>query len=145
MKDFYTPKEVSEILSVHEKTVRRYLRDGVIKGQKIGGGWKVSKDVLMAYMDERPKQDLDGSITPVKGQEKVRISLRIDIDIKSAREGNKYARMFMDMINSNDYQPCNFQYELDDKVAQYKIGGSVKFVKDALEALEEAGIDFFMK
>jgi excisionase family DNA binding protein len=35
MKDFYTPKEVSEILSVHEKTVRRYLRDGVIKAKKL--------------------------------------------------------------------------------------------------------------
>jgi hypothetical protein len=95
----------------------------------------------MAYMDERPKQDLNGSITPEKGQEKV----RIDSDVKSAREGDQYTRIFMDMINGNDYQPCNFQYELDDKVAQYKISGSVKFVKDALEALEEAGIDFFMK
>lgn len=145
MKDFYTPKELSEILSVHEKTVRRYLRDGTIEGRKLGGNWKVSKEVLMTYMDEKPKQDMDGCIATLDESKKVRISLRIDINVKGGREGNKYARIFTDLINNNEYQPCSFQYELEGKIAQYKLGGQVKFIKDALDALEQSGTDFEMK
>lgn len=38
---FICPKEAARKLGVSEGTVRRWLRDGVIKGTKVGGTWLV--------------------------------------------------------------------------------------------------------
>lgn len=53
MKELYSPHEVAKILDVHVKTVRRYLRDGTIIGQKIGGSWKVSSEELKKQIDKK--------------------------------------------------------------------------------------------
>lgn len=39
-------EDVVKILGVHAKTVRRWAKDGKIKGKKIGRRWFFSKDVI---------------------------------------------------------------------------------------------------
>lgn len=46
----YTIPEICEILEISRRTCLTYLADGRLKGQKIGGKWKVSKENLQAYM-----------------------------------------------------------------------------------------------
>jgi len=40
---FLTPEQVSILIGVHVKTIRRWLNrsDGPIQGRKIGGRWKI--------------------------------------------------------------------------------------------------------
>jgi len=40
---FLTPEQVSILVGVHVKTVRRWLNrpDGPIRGKKVGGRWKI--------------------------------------------------------------------------------------------------------
>jgi len=45
-----TTKEISRYLGVHEMTVYRWLKGGVIPGFKIGGRWRSKKDLLDAYL-----------------------------------------------------------------------------------------------
>jgi excisionase family DNA binding protein len=45
-----TTKEVAKYLGVHEMTVYRWLKSGVIPGFKIGGRWRSKKDLLDAYL-----------------------------------------------------------------------------------------------
>ncbi len=47
-----TTKEISKYLGVHEMTVYRWLKKGVIPGFKIGGRWRSKKDLLDAYLVE---------------------------------------------------------------------------------------------
>ncbi|WP_240840771.1 helix-turn-helix domain-containing protein [Acidaminobacter sp. JC074] len=133
MRDFYTPKEVAKILSVHEKTVRRYLRDGVLRGQKLGGSWKVSKEVLMSYMGQRPEEFEDPF--DMESKSTIRMSLNIEIDVKNAKEGHKLAQKLMDIINKNDYPSCDFKYKCSKKLAKYDLSGSYDFLKTALDIL----------
>jgi excisionase family DNA binding protein len=47
--------EVADRLSVHPETVRRWLRDGRLRGFRFGprkGGWRVSERALAAYVRE---------------------------------------------------------------------------------------------
>ena len=46
----YTSLEVSEILGVHIKTVQRYLRQGKIKANKIGGLWYIAEENLNSFI-----------------------------------------------------------------------------------------------
>ena len=45
-----TTKEVAKYLGVHEMTVYRWLKKGVLPGFKIGGRWRSKKDLLDSYL-----------------------------------------------------------------------------------------------
>ena len=140
MKDFYTPKDVAGILNVHEKTVRKYLRDGVIKGQKLGGSWKISKDVLMSYMDETQNENaIADADTKVVGG--VRLSVKVEIDVKHTKEGHKLAKKLMDIIQGEDYSSCDFHYSYDKKVASYFLSGTHEFLIEALHTVRRSGYE----
>lgn len=41
---YFTVEEVVELLGLHRRTVQARLRDGTLKGKKLGGGWKIYRD-----------------------------------------------------------------------------------------------------
>jgi len=45
-----TTKEIAKYLGVHEMTIYRWLKKGVLPGFKIGGRWRSKKDLLDAYL-----------------------------------------------------------------------------------------------
>ena len=45
-----TTKEIAKYLGVHEMTVYRWLKKGILPGFKIGGRWRTKKDLLDAYL-----------------------------------------------------------------------------------------------
>lgn len=49
----YTLKEVMEMTQVSERTLRRYLKDGLLKGFKVGGTWRFTKQQLQAFFDDK--------------------------------------------------------------------------------------------
>ena len=48
-----TVKDVAEILRIKEKTVREMLRNEKLKGFKIENSWRVKKEDLEKYIDEK--------------------------------------------------------------------------------------------
>ena len=48
-----TTKEIAKYLGVHEMTVYRWLKKGVLPGFKIGGRWRSKKDILDAYLVDK--------------------------------------------------------------------------------------------
>ncbi len=48
-----TTKEIAKYLGVHEMTVYRWLKKGVLPGFKIGGRWRSKKDILDNYLIQR--------------------------------------------------------------------------------------------
>lgn len=45
----YAVEEVAEMLNVGEPAIRRYLRQGKLKGKKLAKRWYVSEDNLKDY------------------------------------------------------------------------------------------------
>ena len=48
---FYNLKDVAQILSVTERTLHNYIKDGKLKAQKIGGKWKISDENLNKFIN----------------------------------------------------------------------------------------------
>ena len=42
----YNIREVAEILSIHEKTVWKFIKEGKIKGTKMGNFWRITEDEI---------------------------------------------------------------------------------------------------
>ena len=51
-----TTKEIAKYLGVHEMTVYRWLKKGVLPGFKIGGRWRSKKDLLDSYLVKHMEQ-----------------------------------------------------------------------------------------
>ena len=44
---YFTVQEAAAILDVHKHTVQARLRDGTLKGKKLGGVWRIYRDSLV--------------------------------------------------------------------------------------------------
>ena len=42
----YTVSDVARIMHMTERTIRNYLKDGILKGTRVGGQWRFSRDDL---------------------------------------------------------------------------------------------------
>lgn len=47
----YTLTELEPILGVTHRTLQNYIKDGRLKGVKIGGKWKVSEETLRRFIN----------------------------------------------------------------------------------------------
>jgi len=52
LRDFVTTEEAARILQFHVEHVRRLLREGDLKGEKIGTAWLVLKKSVEKYIKE---------------------------------------------------------------------------------------------
>ena len=46
-QDYFTVQEAAAILDVHKHTVQARLRDGTLKGKKLGVVWRIYRDSLV--------------------------------------------------------------------------------------------------
>ena len=47
----YDVKELAEMTKINPQTIRRFLKEGQIKGKKIAGKWYVSEGSLIKYFE----------------------------------------------------------------------------------------------
>lgn len=52
MNKYLTPNEIADELSVTPKTVREWLRNGQLKGIKVGSSWRVKYDDYIKFCGE---------------------------------------------------------------------------------------------
>ncbi len=57
MENLLTVKEVAELLRYSEETVKRKLRAGEIAGYKTGNEWRVEREAVNRFLEERRNQN----------------------------------------------------------------------------------------
>ena len=56
LSDMMTIAEVAKYLKLHELTVRRLAREGELPAFKVGRQWRVKRDLLESWIEERSGQ-----------------------------------------------------------------------------------------
>jgi excisionase family DNA binding protein len=56
----YSTEEVADILGLHVRTVRGYVRDGRLPGIRIGKQYRIARDDLAAFTGTHPGPAADG-------------------------------------------------------------------------------------
>lgn len=56
-KKLYTIEQAAEYLIVPKQTVSKWLREGRIKGIKIGGLWRISEEALEEFLNSGTGKD----------------------------------------------------------------------------------------
>lgn len=55
-------KDIMEMLNIPERTIRRHIKLGLLKGEKIGGTWRFSEDDLHNYFSNKTIQQTQSHI-----------------------------------------------------------------------------------
>ena len=52
----YKLKDIMEMLNIPERTIRRHMKDGLLKGKKVGGTWRFEESDLFEYFSQNTLQ-----------------------------------------------------------------------------------------
>ena len=53
MNTMYVLKDLIEMTQLSERTLRRYLEQGLLQGTKVGGSWRFSEDDVKRFIDSQ--------------------------------------------------------------------------------------------
>lgn len=60
MDKLYTVEEVSKMLNIHPNTIRLWLKNGNLKGLKVGRYWRVKDSQLQEFTKEKEGEPDNG-------------------------------------------------------------------------------------
>jgi excisionase family DNA binding protein len=92
-QELYSVEKVAELLCLHVKTVRNYVREGRLKAIRIGKQYRIAREDLEA-MTGRPAAAFDPE--PVRRTRHVEVSSIVEIDAISPEAAN---RLSMSLVN----------------------------------------------
>lgn len=85
-QDLYSVEQVADLLNLHVKTVRGYVREGRLKAVRIGKQYRISGDDLAA-MTGRPVASFRPE--PVRRERHIEVSSIVEIDALSPETANR--------------------------------------------------------
>lgn len=140
MTHLLTIEAVAEILSVHSRTVRRYIKEGRLPGQKVGGQWRVQAEDLRLFMGvdsfaeiaNRPKADPESRTYDNSEEVRIRVSSVIDVYVDSKEEALRLSGMIMAVMNSpheDDKARCDQIFYEEEGRVRFMLWGSPTFMK----------------
>jgi excisionase family DNA binding protein len=93
--NLYSAEQVAELLNLHVKTVRRYVRDGRLKAKRIGKEYRITRRDLEAFAGELRPPDKE-----VVRTRDVIVSSIVDVDAIGAGESDRATTMIMASLNA---------------------------------------------
>ncbi len=141
IKDFYTVQEVANLLDMHVKTVRNYLRRGQLGSTRVGKRYRVSRQDLEAFMGA-PVGGNSASLIP-----SVEVSSIVQIDGVGTTLANRITNLSLAAAQGHQGDvPLRIDTLFDEERARLKVivFGSVDATTTLLELVqrlcEERGI-----
>ncbi len=126
---YYTPDEIAELLQMHPKTIRRYIREGKLKATKIGKGWRVSGHDLTVFAEGMPlagPKDASGSV--------VKVSAVVDVPVRNADDVMRLINFVTAVQDSShdSFVTMNGQYIQHEDIFRMMLWGNLIGVQQLL-------------
>ncbi len=153
MADFeklYTVDDIARMTMLTSRTIRNYLKDGLLSGKKVGGQWRFTQQDIEALfanssvasdLRSTRRQDLmdfiDGVNTDLDGD--IQVCTLVDYYIRDQAAAQAISQKINDLIAKVDsVQQHRFAYEYIEKEAKarYTIFGPPGFAAAALAVVE---------
>jgi excisionase family DNA binding protein len=149
IKKLYTVEDIARMTGLTSRTIRNYLKDGSLKGAKIGGQWRFTMDNIKKLFDDanflndvtnQKKQQvqdfIDGVNTDMEG--KIQVCTIADCYCESAKAGKQlYEKLVTVINNSQGDNPRKFDYEFIEKEgkARFTLFGAPEYIIKTLQQL----------
>ncbi|MGD9159050.1 MAG: helix-turn-helix domain-containing protein [Desulfobacteraceae bacterium] len=140
----FSVEKVSELLGLHRKTVLRYIKEGRLKANKVGGRWRVHGNDLTSFVGFEEKTGTDGprqqkpkaDVTPEPWVSIVVNAENIDRE-ESIRISNTLIAIKNSNIGLNSRCRIDTVYFEEELKIQILIWGTLDFCSQYLKILEK--------
>lgn len=133
MKEYYTVEQVADMLSLHPKTVQRYIREGKLRANKIGKSWNITKHDLNVFT----KKEDSGEETNSK--EKTMVSSVVDIFVDDLEDSSRIVNALTATLNCKPQEYghalMHTQYLECENKLRITLCGNIYFMKNIFELL----------
>ena len=76
----YTVEDLADILEVQERTIRNYLKDGLLKGRKLARRWYVTEENLREYFEQPEPAQIESIPITVESEQNMGNRTTMDSD-----------------------------------------------------------------
>ena len=145
----YTIEDIANMTRLTSRTIRNYLKDGILEGKKIGGQWRFTmKDIENFFDNSKSKEEVRATQNNevldflewknVDSQKEVQICTIIDLHCKNILEGKELSKI----INEDEEAVKNgakfsYQYIKESSKARFTLFGNPEFIIKTLKTLEK--------
>lgn len=109
----YTIEDIANMTRLTSRTIRNYLKDGILEGKKIGGQWRFTmKDIENFFDNSKSKEEVRATQNNevldflewknVDSQKEVQICTIIDLHCKNILEGKELSKKLITIINEDE-------------------------------------------
>ena len=149
---FYTIDQVAEILGIHHKTVRKFIKEGKLNANKLGKQWRISPLDLERFtkmedsIDESEAISYDEEIElsnndlnfEVKNE--IKVSSVIDLEGIDSDEYSRISNMLLAVMNcKNDSlqkNTINIKYSKNVNRLRVMLWANINTTKEVLDVIE---------
>ncbi len=136
---YYTVDQLSQMLSMHPKTIQRYIREGKLCATKLGKSWRISGHDLSRFTEENRVTDSDVQKDDLEAV-CVRASAVVDVSVRSSDRASR----IIDSLNAAmNFKPPEYgqasmhaQYLEPDHMVRITLWGNLQFISAVLGAIE---------
>nr|WP_242652652.1 helix-turn-helix domain-containing protein [Clostridium perfringens] len=149
----YTIEDIAKMTRLTSRTIRNYLKDGILEGKKIGGQWRFTmKDIENFFDNSKSKEEVRATqnnevLDFLKGknvdsQKEVQICTIIDLHCKNILEGKELSKKLITIINEDEEAVKNgakfsYEYIKESSKARFALFGDPEFIIKTLKTLEK--------
>jgi len=108
-QDLYSVEQVADLLNLHVRTVRNYVREGRLKAVRIGKQYRIAREDL-ATMTGRPAASLETE--PVRRTRHVEVSSIVEIDAISPETFRRLTNLLTASANMRGAGPDQLRIEM---------------------------------
>lgn len=141
---YYSVDELAGILRLHPKTVRRFIREGKIRGRKIGRSWMVGQDELKRYAHGELSAPAPDSMKMLPaasdGRPRITASTVIELREKDTQEASRISNSLLAVLNSRDPEWGEVRYDMlhdpEEHTAKFIFYGSPRFIAEIIKVFD---------
>lgn len=149
---FYTVDQVAEILRMHHKTIRKFIREGKLSANKVGKQWRISGHDLSIFMEknnvdihnkdinERENIEFSTSGAGINIEKsKINISTVVDINEIDIDQYMRISNTLIAVTNCKDPDMGNstisMKYYEKEKRLRVMLWGGLKYTEELLSTI----------
>jgi excisionase family DNA binding protein len=139
-EQFYTVADVARVTGLTSRTIRNYLKDGTLRGQKIGVQWRFTEDeVKKLFSRQMPGKSSPSQIVKSflgqEAQADTSFCALLDIPGVSEEEGLEIYRR-MEQECQNGAFALSYEYHDDGQFLRIAVSGAAGAVMNLLEQMK---------
>lgn len=137
----YTVQQLAQVLSLHPKTVQRFIREGKIQATKIGREWRVRNEDLRKFAHgELSAVPAAEPVPTSRLADRVQVTAVIELEEGHSSEVSRISNSLIAVLNCKDPRYGAARYDLvyhpEIRKARFVIHGSPLFIRTLLELVE---------